>query len=146
MREFGPAADPSVQLPRVATPAAFVVAAAPVIVPPPLATAKVIANPEIGFPNASVTLTASAAGTAAPAVAVCPCPASIDNAVGGPGTTVTVAVAVFPSAAAVIVDCPGRSVLARPLASILTMAGFELVQVTTRLRVSCSVSFSVAAN
>src|SRR5688572_13890622 len=146
VRVFGPAVVPSVQLPIVAIPDAFVVAAPPVIVPPPLATAKVIANPEIGFSNASVTFTPGGVATALPATAVCPSPATIARAVGGPGTTVTVALAVFPSEAAAIVDCPGRCVLARPLASIVTAAGLELVQVTTRLSGNPSTSLRVAVN
>src|SRR5688500_11158025 len=146
VRVFGPAVVPSVQLPIVAIPDAFVVAAPPVIVPPPLATANVIANPEMGFPNASVTRTAGGVATALPATAVCPSPATIARAVGAPGTTVTVALAVFPSEAAATVDCPGRWVFNSPLASIVTDAGLELDHVTTRLSGSPSTSLSVAVN
>jgi hypothetical protein len=68
---FVPAVDPSVQLPTVATPDAFVVWFAPVIEPPPDATAKVTGVPATGFALPSVTLTDGAGLTTAPAAA-CP--------------------------------------------------------------------------
>ena len=45
-----PAAGPSLQLPTVAMPLAFVVALPPVTFPPPEATANVTPRPGTGFP------------------------------------------------------------------------------------------------
>src|SRR3954469_14645551 len=47
---LAPAADPSVQLPTVATPFDPVVAVAPVNVPPPDVTAKVTLTPDTALP------------------------------------------------------------------------------------------------
>src|SRR5439155_4918245 len=69
-----PAPGPSVQLVRVATPAASVLTTAGLagtVVPPPAVMVKVTPKPETGFPLASVTLTEGGAPTAVPAVAVC---------------------------------------------------------------------------
>src|SRR6266550_7378490 len=143
---FAPAFVPSVQLPTVATPDALVVALAPVIVPPPLATAKVIANPGTPFPNASDTLTAGRTGTGLPANPNCASPAAIARVVGAPGTTVTFDVALFPSDVAVIVACPGRSAVSNPFASMVAIDVAELVHVTGRVSGCCSLSLSVAAN
>ena len=52
---LAPAVLPSVHEPTVAIPDAFVVALAPVIDPPPLATANVTATPAFALPLASVT-------------------------------------------------------------------------------------------
>ena len=66
VRVLAPAADPSIQLPTVATPWPFDVALPPVTDPPPLATANVTTTPDFGFPFASFTVTAGAIATAAP--------------------------------------------------------------------------------
>ena len=69
-----PAPGPSVQLVRVATPAASVLTTAGLagtVVPPPAVMVKVTPKPETGFPLASVTLTEGGAPTAVPAVALC---------------------------------------------------------------------------
>jgi hypothetical protein len=62
--ELLPRAVPSVQLPTVAIPAALVVADAPVMLPPPNATANVTATPFTGFPAASFTITLGGVATA----------------------------------------------------------------------------------
>ena len=49
VKVFDPALVPKVQEPTVAIPEAFVVVVAPVIEPPPLATAKVTLTPETGL-------------------------------------------------------------------------------------------------
>ena len=64
---FCPAVGLSVQLPTVATPLAFVVWLAPVIVPFPGVTANVTATPATGFPFASFTSTDGGELTAVPA-------------------------------------------------------------------------------
>src|SRR5437762_10208158 len=133
VRELAPALDPNVHLPTVATPEALVVADAPVIVPPPLATANVIANPETPFPNASDTLTAGKTGTGLPATANCASPLAIARVVGGPGTTVTFDVALLPSEVAVIVVCPGRSAVTNPFASTVAIDLSELLHVIGRV-------------
>ena len=46
---LAPAVVPRVQLPTVAIPAAFVVAEAPVTVPPPETTVKLTTTPETGL-------------------------------------------------------------------------------------------------
>jgi hypothetical protein len=70
IKVFAPFAVPSVQLPTVAVPFASVVCVAPVIVPPPLATANVTPMPDTGFENASTMRTPGATATALPALAV----------------------------------------------------------------------------
>jgi hypothetical protein len=65
-----PTIDPNVQLPTVATPLALVVALPPVMLPPPVATAKVTVTPATGLSNASRTSTLGAVATAIPTVAV----------------------------------------------------------------------------
>src|ERR1043166_6506674 len=68
---FAPTVFPSFQLPTVATPLASVLIAAPVTLPPPLATANVTSTPATGLLFASVTFTDGATATLAPATAVC---------------------------------------------------------------------------
>jgi hypothetical protein len=80
---LAPAVEPSVQLPTVAIPEAFVACEAPVTEPPPLATANTTTTPLTGFPLASVTVTAGATATAVPTVALCPSPADFTIDVGG---------------------------------------------------------------
>lgn len=92
--EFDPAVAPKVQVPAVAIPEASVVAPAPVIEPPPLATAKVTATPDTGFPPASVTRTESAVVTAVPTVADCPLPAFTAMAAAAPGPVGVIAAVV----------------------------------------------------
>ena len=60
---FVPGEAPSIQLPTVAMPDVFVVCVAPVIVPPPDATAKVTLAPETGAPELDVTFTLGSADT-----------------------------------------------------------------------------------
>lgn len=57
LKTLVPAAVPSVHDPSVATPFAFVVAFAPVMLPPPYPIANVTLAPPIGFPRASCTST-----------------------------------------------------------------------------------------
>ena len=83
---FAPAVVPSVQLPTVAIPDAFVVATAPVSSPPPDATANVTDTPSTGLSFASRTSTLGAVATAAPATAVWLFPAWIVICVAGPAT------------------------------------------------------------
>src|SRR5439155_7587115 len=75
VRVLVPAALPSVQLPTLAIPLAFVVWAAPVMPPCPDAIAKVTAAPPTGLPNWSFTITAGGVATAVFTVAVCWSPA-----------------------------------------------------------------------
>ena len=70
VRVLVPAVGPSVQLPTVARPLAFVVRAFPVMLPPPDATAKVTLTLATGFPLASVTSTEGSTGNVVPATAV----------------------------------------------------------------------------
>ena len=65
-----PAVAPKVQDPRVAIPKLFVVWVAPVIEPPPVATAKVTLTPLTGLLLESFTITDGAVATADPAVAL----------------------------------------------------------------------------
>jgi hypothetical protein len=65
-----PGTGPRVQLPTVAMPLALVVALPPVILPPPVATAKVTGTPETGLFSVSRTRTLGAVVTAVPTVAV----------------------------------------------------------------------------
>src|SRR5579859_406183 len=70
----GPAADPRVQVVRVATPDAFVVGVAPVMAPlrdPPAPSANVTVTPDTGLANWSAIFTAGGLATAVPAVADC---------------------------------------------------------------------------
>ena len=87
---FDPATVPSVQLPTVAMPPAFVVTDALVTEPPPVATANVTLMPETGLLFASCTITLGAVAMAEPAVADCPSPALAAICVAAP--TVPVAV------------------------------------------------------
>jgi hypothetical protein len=108
---FAPEVVPSVQVPAVAIPLALVVAVAPVMPPPPLATANVTVVPETGLLFTSVTFTDGAVVTAAPTIAVCPLPATILiapaepavpvalNVTGDPVNDPDVAVSVFAPAA-----------------------------------------------
>lgn len=66
---LAPALEPSVHDPTLATPEAFVVAFAPVMLPPPVATANVTDIPETPLPLASATLTDGGSATALPAAA-----------------------------------------------------------------------------
>ena len=67
---LAPALAPNVHEPTVATPEALVVLVAPVIEPPPLATAKVTLTPETGLLSASVMMTEGSVETAALAFAL----------------------------------------------------------------------------
>src|SRR4051812_33307939 len=66
---FAPAVAPTVHVPSVAMPDALVVVAAPVTLPPPLATANVTFTPATGLLLASVISTAGAVASAVPTVA-----------------------------------------------------------------------------
>ena len=66
---FDPTDVPSIQLPTVAIPLAFVVTDAPVTEPPPVATTNVMFTPIAGLLNSSTTITLGAVPTAEPAVA-----------------------------------------------------------------------------
>jgi hypothetical protein len=68
---FTPADGPSVQLPTVATPLAFVVAAAPVSEPPPPVTANVTATDASAFPASAITVTPGRTDTACPGAPDC---------------------------------------------------------------------------
>src|SRR6185437_2113582 len=71
----GPANEPSVQVPRLATPDPLVVGVVPVIDPlraPPAARANVTDTPDTGLPNWSVTLAPGVVATAVPTVAAWP--------------------------------------------------------------------------
>lgn len=100
---FEPAVVPSVHVPAVAMPLLFVVAFAPVMDPPPDATANVTVTPLTGLPAASVTRTAGDTLTADPAVADCPLPAftAIDAAAPGPVGVIVAVTEVRPVAAKV---------------------------------------------
>ena len=65
-------------------------ALAPVIDPPPLATANVTTTPLTPVPNASLTTTLGATGTTVPAFALCASPAFFCTCVAGGAVTVTV--------------------------------------------------------
>jgi hypothetical protein len=67
---LGPVAAPSVQLPTVAIPSLPVLGVAPVMLPPPEATANVTVTPDTAFPFALITLTAGLVVTALPTAAV----------------------------------------------------------------------------
>src|SRR5436309_2096885 len=90
LRLFGPAVPPSVQLPTVAIPLAFVVALPPVTLPPPAVTANVTPTPATGLLCASVTSTAGGVATALPAIALCASPALFVIDVGAPAVPVAV--------------------------------------------------------
>ena len=66
---FDPTVVPSVQLPTVAIPPAFVIAGNPVPEPPPAAISNVTLTPETGLLLASFMMTLGAVATADPAVA-----------------------------------------------------------------------------
>jgi hypothetical protein len=85
-----PVAAPSVQLPTVATPDAFVTCDPPVNVPPPLATANITVIPLTGLPFASRTVTEGGTATAVPVGAVCASPAVFVIAAADPATEVAV--------------------------------------------------------
>ena len=63
---FAPAVAPNVQLPTDAMPDALVVGLAPLIEPPPLATANVTLTPLTPLPSASMTFTEGGVVTTAP--------------------------------------------------------------------------------
>jgi hypothetical protein len=67
---FVPSAEPTVQLPEVATPEAFVTTVPPVTVPPPAVTANVTEAPASGAPFWSRTITDGGSGTSVPGDAV----------------------------------------------------------------------------
>src|SRR5574341_323176 len=105
VRELAPAAVPRVQLPTVAMPAASVVALAPVMLPPPDATAKVTAIPGTGLLYWSWTITDGGVATAVPTVALWPSPALAAICVGASAPTVRLTVTlsgVFDARGAVI--------------------------------------------
>src|SRR5216110_2672021 len=120
----------TVQLPTVATPSMPVVAFAPVMLPPPLATANVTATLGTGRLAASRTTTAGAMLRAYPMSPVWPSPGPADTLAGAPGcTAVAVKVTglpVIPDPATVPVSvfspAPGPSVqlptVATPFASL----------------------------
>ena len=91
VRVLVPAVIPSVQLPTVAIPLALVIWFAPVMLPPPPASAKVTATPWTGLPLASFTITDGGTATAVPVVAVCWSPAFTAIWVAAPAVTSTVA-------------------------------------------------------
>jgi len=68
--EFTPGEMPRVQLPTVATPAAFVAVVAPVTDPPPDTTENVTDTSDLVLPLASLTTTDGRIGTTLPAAAV----------------------------------------------------------------------------
>jgi len=86
---FVPAVVPRIQLPTVATPLESVVAVAPVIVPPPDATANVTLTPLTGASVESVTITLGSMVTAVPAVTDWPSPACFTTCVASPATGAT---------------------------------------------------------
>jgi hypothetical protein len=67
---LAPALAPNLHDPTVAMPEALVVAVAPVMEPPPLATAKVTLTPETGLLSASVIMTEGSVETVALAFAL----------------------------------------------------------------------------
>ena len=68
---LSPTADPSVQVVRVAIPAASVEIGVPgTILPPPPVTSKATATPATGLPPVSVTFTDGGASTGSPAVSI----------------------------------------------------------------------------
>jgi hypothetical protein len=87
---FAPAVAPSVQLPTVAIPDAFVVVLAPVNDPAPLPMKKLTLAPLTGLLFASRTFTDGATVTAVPATAVCPSPALTMIEPGAPAVAVAV--------------------------------------------------------
>ena len=66
VNELAPTELPTVQLPTAAMPAELVTAEAPVIDPPPDATAKVTDMPDFALPFASRTTTEGGIGTVFP--------------------------------------------------------------------------------
>jgi hypothetical protein len=90
LRTFVPVTGPRVQPPTVAIPEAFVVAVAPVTVPPPLATVKVTATSGFGFPFTSLMITDGATATALPAAAVWLSPPFFASEAAGPAVDVAV--------------------------------------------------------
>jgi hypothetical protein len=108
---LAPGVEPSIQLPTLAIPEAFVACEAAVTEPPPLATVNVTITPLTGSPLASVTSTAGATATAVLTVALCPSPADFTIEAGcdaGGGVPVAVKVTgVKLPLEAVIVLLPG---------------------------------------
>src|SRR5881628_434623 len=115
VREFGPAVVPSVQLPTVAIPLALVVRVAPVMLPPPDATANATATPATGLPLASFTITDGRTGTVVPAVTVWLFPAFTAICVALPAITATGVepALVSPAAEKVRVRTPTSPVMVR---------------------------------
>ena len=93
---FVPAVVPSVQLPTVAIPEAFVVCVPPVRLPPPVATAKVTETTGTGLLFASRTITDGGVATAVPAVAVWLFPALMAICVAAPAVALAVNVIGLP--------------------------------------------------
>src|SRR4051812_6172629 len=98
---FTPTVVPSVQLPAVAIPLAFVVAVSPVTDPAPVATANVTPTPATGLPFASLPSTAGLVATAVPTVADCASPAVLAITAAAPGVPVALSVVVSEPAVAV---------------------------------------------
>jgi hypothetical protein len=93
--EFGPAVIPSVHEPTVAIPEELLVALAPVIDPPPLATRKLTIAPFTGLLLPSTTFTDGGVAIAEPAIAVCASPELTEIDPAEPATPVAVKVTVL---------------------------------------------------
>ena len=111
-----PTEGPMIHEPTPATPAAFVVAVAPVILPAPPVIAKVTVTPETGLPAESRTVTDGATVTAVPTVALWLSPAVLVTLAGFPATTVTAPTADAPDEdLAVMLAVPMVSARNRPV-------------------------------
>src|SRR5207247_694401 len=120
---------PSVQLPTVAIPLAFVVWLAPVIVPPPRSEERRAATFGTGLLNSSRTSTAGGVATAVPTGALWLFPAAITRELASPSAPVAVkvsglsplevAVSVFVPAVVPSVQLP---TVAIPLAFVVWLA------------------------
>lgn len=89
VRVFVAGVPPRLQFPTDAIPKLLVVAFAPVMVPPPLATTKVTLTPVIPLPFASFTMTDGRVVTDVPTRAASELPALIATLAAAPGSTVT---------------------------------------------------------
>src|SRR5574341_2331171 len=113
---FVPVAVPIVQLPSVAMPLALPTGVAPVMLPPPDATANVTVTPETGLLLASRTRAAGATATDVFTGADCPLPAEMAIWLGAPGMTVIVGCAEVTSRPSIVAareragpaDAPGN--------------------------------------
>jgi len=126
---FVPAVVPSVQLPTVAIPLAFVVCDPLVTLPPPANAEKVTLTPATGLLFTSRTITDGGVVTAVPTVALWPVPLLTAICVAAAATVVKVAlVPVFPPVVAVTVCAvPAatfvvKETVAAPLALVLVVA------------------------